>query len=87
VNVVEGLKERGAYDGYVCATHPVFSNNAIHRLDHPNIREVVVTDSILLPEERPDRFKVLTVAPLLAEATRIIMEGGSISTLFKNAGI
>ncbi|WEK54526.1 MAG: ribose-phosphate pyrophosphokinase [Candidatus Cohnella colombiensis] len=87
VNVVEGLKERGAKDGFVCATHPLFSANAIARLDHPNIREVVVTDSILLPEERPDRFKVITVAPMLADATRIIMEGGSISTLFKDAGV
>ncbi|ANY66332.1 ribose-phosphate pyrophosphokinase [Paenibacillus algorifonticola] len=87
VNVVESLKERGAEDVYVCATHPLFSGNAIERLDIPSIREVVVTDSILLPDNRPDRFTVLSVAPLLAEATRIIIEGGSISTLFKNAGV
>ncbi|GGG67739.1 ribose-phosphate diphosphokinase [Paenibacillus radicis (ex Gao et al. 2016)] len=87
VNVVESLKERGAEDVYVCATHPLFSGNAIERLDHPNIKEVVVTDSILLPDNRPERFTVLSVAPLLAEATRIIIEGGSISTLFKNAGV
>lgn len=87
VNVVEGLKERGAEDVYVCATHPVFSGAALQKLDHPSINEVVVTDSILLPEDRSARFKVITVAPMLAEATRIIMEGGSISTLFKNAGV
>lgn len=87
VNVVEGLKERGAEDGFVCATHPLFSGPALERLDHPNIREVVVTDTILLPEDRSPRFKVISVAPMLADATRIIMEGGSISTLFKNAGI
>lgn len=87
VNVVEGLKERGAHDGFVCATHPLFSGPALQRLDHPNIKEVVVTDSIYLPEDRSARFKVISVAPMLADATRIIMEGGSISTLFKNAGI
>ncbi|MFB9274270.1 ribose-phosphate diphosphokinase [Cohnella cellulosilytica] len=87
VNVVEGLKERGAEDPYVCATHPLFSDPALKRLDHPNIKEVVVTDSILLPEDRSDRFKVISVAPMLAEATRIIMEGGSISTLFKTQGV
>jgi len=87
VNVVEGLKERGAEDIYVCATHPLFSGPALQRLDHPNIKEVIVTDSIQLPASRSDRFTVLTVAPMLAEATRIIMQGGSISTLFKNAGI
>ncbi|WP_270167468.1 ribose-phosphate diphosphokinase [Paenibacillus sp. SYP-B4298] len=87
VNVVESLKERGAEDIYVCATHPLFSGPALQRLDHPYIKEVVITDSIALPESHSDRFKVLSVAPMLAEATRIIMQGGSISTLFKNAGI
>jgi ribose-phosphate pyrophosphokinase len=87
VNVVEGLKERGAEDVYVCATHPLFSGPALQRLDHPNIKEVIVTDSISLPDNRSDRFTVLSVAPMLAEATRIIMQGGSISTLFKNAGV
>ncbi|ALS25626.1 ribose-phosphate pyrophosphokinase [Paenibacillus cisolokensis] len=87
INVVEGLKERGAEDVYVCATHPLFSANALQRLDHPNIREVVVTDSITLPPNRPERFQVLSVAPMLAEATKIICQGGSISTLFKNAGV
>jgi ribose-phosphate pyrophosphokinase len=87
INVVEGLKERGAEDVYVCATHPLFSGNALQRLDHPNIKEVVVTDSIALPAHRPQRYSVLSVAPMLAEATRIIIQGGSISTLFKNAGV
>ncbi|QYR23826.1 ribose-phosphate pyrophosphokinase [Paenibacillus sp. sptzw28] len=87
VNVVESLKERGAEDVYVCATHPLFSGPALQRLDHPNIREVIVTDSISLPDSRSDRFTLLSVAPMLAEATRIIMQGGSISTLFKNAGV
>jgi len=87
VNVVESLKEHGAEDVYVCATHPLFSGNAITRLDHPSIKEVIVTDTIALPENTPDRFKILTVAPLLAEATKIILDGGSISTLFKNNGV
>lgn len=86
VNVVESLKERGSEDIYVCATHPLFSGPAIQRLDHPNVKEVIVTDSIFLPE-LPSRFKVISVAPMLAEATRIIIQGGSISTLFKNAGV
>ncbi|CAM3510656.1 ribose-phosphate diphosphokinase [Paenibacillus lupini] len=86
VNVVESLKERGAEDVYVCATHPLFSGNAIERLNHPHIKEIIVTDSISLPEDHPEKFTVLSVAPLLAEATRIIIEGGSISTLFKTNG-
>jgi ribose-phosphate pyrophosphokinase len=87
VNVVEGLKERGANDGYICATHPVFSGPAIQRLDHPNIKEVIITDSLPLPEQLPERFSVLSVDKLIANAIRIINEGGSISTLFKYGGV
>jgi ribose-phosphate pyrophosphokinase len=87
VNVVEGLKERGARDVYICATHPVFSAGALERLDHPSIKEVVVSDSIALPDNAADRFKVISMAPLLSDAIRIIEEGGSISTLFKYGGV
>lgn len=87
VNVVEGLKERGANDVLICATHAVFSGPALQRLDHPNIMEVVVTDSIAIPEEHSARFHVLTVAELLSNAIRINMTGGSISSLFKYGGV
>ncbi len=87
VNVVESLKERGAHDAIVCATHGLFSGEALKRLDHPAIRELVVTDSISLPSVRPDQLTVLSVAPMLAHAVRIIMEGGSIATMFSDAGI
>lgn len=87
VNVVEGLKERGANDAYICATHPVFSGPALERLNHPNIKEIVVTDSIAIPEPHPERLKVISMAPLLSDAIRIIVEGGSISTLFKFGGV
>ncbi|QWU16426.1 ribose-phosphate pyrophosphokinase [Paenibacillus sophorae] len=87
VNVVEGLKERGAKNSIVCATHGLFSGPAIERLDHPGIEEVVVTDSIELPADHSGRFTVLSVAPMLARATSIIIEGGSIDKLLGDAGI
>jgi ribose-phosphate pyrophosphokinase len=87
IQVVEGLKERGANDVYVLATHPVFSDPALKRLDHPNIKEVVVTDSIALPEDHPSRFTVLSIAPLLSKSIDIITHGGSISSLFKYGGV
>lgn len=87
VNVVEGLKERGAEDVLVCATHAVFSGPALQRLDHPSICEVVITDSIAIPGQHPERFRVLSVAPLLSNAIRYIVEGGSISSLFKYGGV
>jgi ribose-phosphate pyrophosphokinase len=84
VNVVEGLREKGSHEVFICATHPVFSGAALERLDHPSIREVVVTDTIPLPEGHSDRFVVISVAGLLANAIKIIYQGGSISTLFKS---
>ncbi len=87
VNVVEGLKERGANDVYICATHPVFSGPVLERLNHPNIREIVVTDSIDIPSNHSGKFTVLSVARLLSSAIRIIVDGGSISTLFKYGGV
>lgn len=87
VNVVEGLKERGAEDAFVCATHGLFSGNALEKLRHPHIRQVVTTDSIAQPEPHSANFKVLSVAPMLARATQFILEGGSIAALFKDQGI
>ncbi|GGO05148.1 ribose-phosphate diphosphokinase [Saccharibacillus kuerlensis] len=87
LKVVEGLKERNAKDPIVCATHAVFSDGALQRLDHPGIAEVVITDSIALSEAHSERFTVLPVAPMLARAIRIILEGGSLATLFSDSGI
>jgi ribose-phosphate pyrophosphokinase len=83
VSVVEGLQEKGAKAAYICATHPLFSDNAAQRLIHAGIKEVVVTDSIAF-ENLGDSFKVLSVAPLLSDAIKIIISGGSISTLFRS---
>ncbi|MNT76888.1 Ribose-phosphate pyrophosphokinase [compost metagenome] len=81
------MKERGARNSIVCATHGLFSGPALDRLENPGIEEVVVTDSIALPEGHSSRFTVLSVAPMLARATRIIIEGGSIDKLLEDAGI
>ncbi|MBH5318273.1 ribose-phosphate pyrophosphokinase [Paenibacillus sp. GSMTC-2017] len=84
VNVVEGLKKRGAEDAFICATHGLFSENAVEKLNHKNIQEVVITDTIALRQDSPDKFVVLPMAPLLGAAIKIITEGGSIATLFKS---
>lgn len=83
VNVVEALKKRGAEDAFICATHGLFSQNAVQKLDHPNIQEVVITDTISLDTEHSGKFIILPMAPLLGAAIRIITQGGSIATLFK----
>ncbi|WP_424766863.1 ribose-phosphate diphosphokinase [Paenibacillus sp. sgz302251] len=82
VNVVEALKKKGAMDAYICATHGLFSANALDKLNHPNIREVVITDTITIDEAPSDKFVVLPMAPLLGTAIKIISEGGSLDMLF-----
>lgn len=84
VNVVEALKKKGARDAYICATHGLFSGEALQKLDHPNINEIVTTDTILLDGNHSDKFVVLSVAPLISKAIKIITEGGSIATLFRS---
>lgn len=84
VNVVEALKKKGAFDAYICATHGVFSANAVEKLSHPNIKEVVITDTIALEKEHSGKFVVLPMSPLIGTAIRIITTGGSIATLFKS---
>ena len=63
------LIEHGAKEVYACCTHPVLSGPAIERIKNSKIKELVVTNSIVLPEERQiDKIKMLSVGPLMAEA-------------------
>ena len=82
--VVEALMERGALpEIHILATHGVLSPPADQRLNHPAVREVVVTNTIAIPPERTlPNLKVLSVAPLLADAIRRIHNNISVSALF-----
>ncbi|WP_066368146.1 ribose-phosphate diphosphokinase [Neobacillus fumarioli] len=77
------LAENGAKEVYACCTHPVLSGPAIERIQNSKIKELVVTNSIALPEEKKiDKIVNLSVAPLIAEAIIRIHEEQSVSTLF-----
>jgi len=77
------LKELGAGDVYVCATHALLSGPAMERLSGAPIKEVVVTDTIAIREEsRFDTLKVLSVGELLSKAVRFIHAEQSVSSLF-----
>ncbi|MBD3108968.1 ribose-phosphate diphosphokinase [Bacillus sp. AGMB 02131] len=77
------LVENGAAEVYACCTHPVLSGPAIERIQNSKIKELVVTNSIELPEEKKiDKVVGLSVAPLLAEAIIRVHEEQSVSTLF-----
>ncbi|CAN5700534.1 ribose-phosphate pyrophosphokinase [soil metagenome] len=77
------LKELGARDVYVCATHALLSGPAKERLSAAPIEEVVVTDTIAIREESKfDTLKVLSVGELLSKAVRFIHAEQSVSSLF-----
>ena len=77
------LVENGAREVYACCTHPVLSGPAIDRIQNAKIKELVITNSIALPEEKKtDKIINLSVAPLLGEAIIRVHEEQSVSTLF-----
>lgn len=78
------VREAGARDIYVAASHGIFCGNAIERIQASPISSVVVTDTIPLRQHQlGDKIKVLSVAPLLAEAIKRIHQNQSISAMFK----
>ena len=78
------LKEMGARDVYVCATHALLSGPARDRLMKAPIREVAVTNTIAIPESRRfDKLTVLSVGELLAKAVRLTHAEQSVSSLFE----
>jgi ribose-phosphate pyrophosphokinase len=79
----QALLERGAKTVYACCTHPVLSGPAIERIEKSCIKELIVTNTIPLREDKKiDKIKVLSVAPLFAAAINRIHENLSVSTLF-----
>ncbi|MCZ0703605.1 ribose-phosphate pyrophosphokinase [Natronobacillus azotifigens] len=77
------LIESGANEVYACCTHPVLSGPAMDRIQHSPIKELVVTNSIVLPEEKQiDKVVSLSVAPLISEAIIRVHEELSVSVLF-----
>jgi ribose-phosphate pyrophosphokinase len=77
------LVENGAKEVYACCTHPVLSGPAIERIQNSNIKELAVTNSIALPEEKKiAKVRELSVAPLIGEAIIRVHEEQSVSTLF-----
>jgi ribose-phosphate pyrophosphokinase len=84
VEAASALKTKGAQGVYACCVHAVLSGPALQRLNDSIIQEVVVTNTIpLTPEAASKRkFKVLSVAKLLADAIQRIHCNDSVSSLF-----
>jgi ribose-phosphate pyrophosphokinase len=79
------LKEKGALDVYCGVVHPVMSGTASNLLNESVLKEIVVTDTLPVPDEkRFDRLKVLSVASLLGEAIHRIHSGLSVGAMFEH---
>lgn len=78
------LRDNGARHVYACATHAVFSPPAVERLSAGPFEEVIVTNTIPVPEEKQfKQLTVLSVANLLGEAIWRIHEDSSVSSMFR----
>ena len=82
-NAAALIKDRGAVKVFACATHGVLSGPALERLENSGIDEVVLTDTIPLPEsKKSDKIIQLSIAPLFAEAILRVHSDRSVSSLF-----
>jgi len=83
VQAAEALRENGASDVIVAATHPILSGPAVDRLKNSGISEVIVTNTLPIPEERMfPQLTVLSIAPMIARAIREVFDDGSVTSLF-----
>jgi ribose-phosphate pyrophosphokinase len=82
-NAANALKDLGAKSVRACATHAVLSGPAIERIENSVFEEMVLLNTIPLPDEKKlDNMTVLSVAPLFAEAMTRVHTNGSVSALF-----
>ena len=82
-NAANALKERGAKSVRACATHGLLSGPAIQRIKDSAIEELILLDTIQLPEEKHlDKIDVVTVAEVFAEAIKRIYNDQCLSSLF-----
>jgi ribose-phosphate pyrophosphokinase len=82
---VDVLRERGAEEIHIVATHALLSGPAVERLEKAKVKEITVTDTIPIPQEKRDRLsnlRVLSVAGLLADAIHSTHTNSSVSKLF-----
>ena len=84
VKASEALFDNGARDVIVAATHAILSGPAVERFASSRVREVVVTDTLPIPDDRRfDKLTVLPVAPLIARAIQEVFTDGSVTSMFE----
>jgi ribose-phosphate pyrophosphokinase len=87
-SAVNLLMERGAAEVWITATHGVLSGPAVDRLKNAPVRQVVVTNTLPIPDDkRFDALKVLSIAPTIAEALDAVFEDTSVSEIFRGDNV
>ncbi len=82
------LVERGASDVFIAATHGLLSGPAVDRLKNAPVRQVVVTNTLPIPDDkRFDNLVVLSIAPIVAEALDAVFEDTSVSEIFRGDNV
>jgi len=83
VAAVQTLRNNGAEEVYVCATHPVLSGPGLERMVNLDAAEIVFCNTIPVPQDyQTGKIKVVSVAPLFARAIKNVFNNGSVSELF-----
>jgi ribose-phosphate pyrophosphokinase len=83
VKGAEVLAEKGAGEIYIGATHGLFSGKAVQKIEEAPIKEVVVTNTVPIPEEKKiGKLTILSIAPIVASAIRAVFEDTSVSEIF-----
>ncbi|MBI2170052.1 MAG: ribose-phosphate diphosphokinase [Actinobacteria bacterium] len=83
-SAAELLKERGAVEVFIAATHAILSDPAVDRLKNAPVREVVVTNTVPVPAEKQfENLRVLSIAAIVADALDAVFEDTSVSEIFR----
>ena len=83
VKAAQLLKDQGARRVFAVITHPVFSGDALEKIQNSVIDEMVIADTIPLRSQVPHNLRCISVSDLLGEAIHRIYSGESVSELFQ----
>jgi ribose-phosphate pyrophosphokinase len=80
---ITALKDKGAERVFISATHGLFSGQAYERIEKADVEEVIVCDTVPVPDKHlTGKIRVVSVAPLLAQAIANVFNEASVSELF-----
>jgi ribose-phosphate pyrophosphokinase len=82
VAAAQTVHDEGASRVIAAATHPVLSGRAFENLENSPLEQIVVTDTIPLRPDAPEKIKVITVADILTDSIRRIFSDDSVSEIF-----